>query len=62
MKRIHEKIRKNETHSLAVEATESERPKAQVIDLMEALKNSLKLRNKHGPRAAAKGARSRKRA
>jgi len=43
MRRVQEKIRKKETHSLGAETTaEAERPKAQVIDLMEALKNSLK--------------------
>jgi DNA end-binding protein Ku len=43
LRRVQEKIRKKQTHSLeADEAVETERPKAQVIDLMEALKNSLK--------------------
>jgi DNA end-binding protein Ku len=43
MRRVQEKIRKKETHSLEAEtAGEAERPKAQVIDSMEALKNSLK--------------------
>ena len=45
MRRIQEKIRKKQVHSLAPEAEQApERPKAQVIDLMEALKNSLKRR------------------
>jgi DNA end-binding protein Ku len=43
MRKIQEKIRKKQTHSLgADEEQASERPKAQVIDLMEALKKSLK--------------------
>jgi DNA end-binding protein Ku len=43
LRRVQEKIRKKQTHSLETDETvETERPKAQVIDLMEALKNSLK--------------------
>jgi DNA end-binding protein Ku len=43
MRKIQEKIRKKQTHSLAADEEQaSERPKAQVIDLMEALKKSLK--------------------
>jgi len=43
MRRIQEKIRKKQIHSLAgVDEPHDERPKAQVIDLMEALKRSLK--------------------
>lgn len=42
MRRVQEKIRNKQTHELDVAAPPSERPKAQVIDLMEALKNSLK--------------------
>jgi DNA end-binding protein Ku len=43
LRRVQEKIRKKQTHSLETnEVGETERPKAQVIDLMEALKNSLK--------------------
>ena len=50
-RRVQEKIRNKETHSLDVEEPESEaRPKAQVIDLMAALKASLK---KSGGRAPA---------
>lgn len=46
MRRIQEKIRKKQTHSLASEdETPDDRPKAQVIDLMEALKKSLKGRS-----------------
>jgi DNA end-binding protein Ku len=49
--RVQEKIRKKQTHSLEVEEpVAEERPKAQVIDLMEALKASL-ARNKGGDRA-----------
>jgi DNA end-binding protein Ku len=41
-RRVQEKIKNKETHSLDVKMPESEhRPKAQVIDLMEALKASL---------------------
>lgn len=41
-RRVQEKVRKKEAHALDVEPpAESERPKAQVIDLMEALKASL---------------------
>lgn len=48
-RRVQEKIRKNETHSLNIEGpAQTERPKAQVIDLMAALKASLK---KSGGRA-----------
>jgi DNA end-binding protein Ku len=43
MRRIQEKIRKKQIHSLAADAEPADdRPKAQVIDLMEALKKSLK--------------------
>ena len=53
-RRVHEKIRNKETHSLDVEAPVSdERPKAQVIDLMAALKASLK---KSGQQEVAKPA------
>jgi DNA end-binding protein Ku len=42
-RRVQEKIRRKETHSLVVEEpAATERPKAQVIDLMAALKASLK--------------------
>jgi DNA end-binding protein Ku len=62
MRRIREKIKKNETHVLGSEAKKAPRPKAEVVDLMDALKNSLKLREKHGARAAPKNAQERKRA
>jgi DNA end-binding protein Ku len=54
-RRIQEKIRNKETHSLDVKESPGEkRPKAQVIDLMEALKESLK---KSGQQGAPKSAR-----
>jgi len=62
MRRIREKIKKNETHVLGSEPKKAPRPKAEVIDLMDALKSSLKLRAKQDPRAAPKSARERKRA
>jgi DNA end-binding protein Ku len=62
MRRIREKIKKNETHVLGSEPKKTPRPKAEVIDLMDALKNSLKLRGKLAGRAAPKTARQRKRA
>ena len=53
-RRVQEKVRKKETHSLEVEAPESEeRPKAQVIDLMEALKASLAKNKTTGQRRPA---------
>jgi DNA end-binding protein Ku len=54
-RRVQEKIRNKETHSLDVEEPAGEeRPKAQVIDLMAALKASL---DKSGRRAEPKTAR-----
>jgi DNA end-binding protein Ku len=54
-RRVQEKIRNKETHTLDIEQPPSEnRPKAQVIDLMEALKASLK---KSGHQDAPKSAR-----
>jgi DNA end-binding protein Ku len=45
MRRIQEKIRKKQIHSLtSIDEPSDDRPKAQVIDLMEALKRSLKSR------------------
>jgi DNA end-binding protein Ku len=63
-RRVQEKIRRKETHSLAVEEpVANERPKAQVIDLMAALKASLKKRGRgDAPAAARKSAKARKRA
>ena len=50
-RRVQEKIRKKETHALEVEAPAAEeRPKAEVINLMDALKASL-ARNKAGSHA-----------
>ena len=65
-RRVQEKIRKKETHSLDVdEPAADERPKAEVINLMDALKASL-AKNKgaarphRAPRSAAGGTRARK--
>jgi hypothetical protein len=44
MRRIREKIKNNETHVLGSEPKKTPRPKAEVVDLMDALKNSLKQR------------------
>jgi DNA end-binding protein Ku len=57
-RRVQEKIRNKETHSLEVEAPPSEeRPKAQVIDLMSALKASLAKSGRGASRSAPKRAR-----
>jgi DNA end-binding protein Ku len=63
-RRVQEKIRNKETHSLDVEEPASDaRPKAQVIDLMAALKASLKKSGNQAERKAArKSSRTRKRA
>ena len=63
-RRVQEKIRNKETHSLDVEApTKDERPKAQVIDLMAALKASLdKSGSRKEPKSARKTSKARKRA
>jgi DNA end-binding protein Ku len=54
-RRIKEKIRKKQTHVLETDAPDSaERPKAQVIDLMAALKASLKRKGNAPMRAGAK--------
>lgn len=56
-RRVQEKIRNKETHSLAVEEPpREERPKAQVIDLMSALKASLAKSGHGASRSAAKRA------
>jgi DNA end-binding protein Ku len=62
-RRVQEKIRKKETHSLDVEepATET-RPKAQVLDLMAALKASLSKSGAKPQLRAARATKSRKRA
>jgi DNA end-binding protein Ku len=63
LRRVQEKIRKKQTHSLEKDATvEAERPKAQVIDLMEALKNSLKKKGAAARTAAKKSSNVRRRA
>jgi DNA end-binding protein Ku len=57
-RRVQEKIRNKETHSLAVEEPSvEERPKAQVIDLMSALKASLAKSGRGASRSAPKRAR-----
>jgi DNA end-binding protein Ku len=63
-RRIQEKIRNKETHSLDVEEpARDERPKAQVIDLMAALKASLEKSGRHhAPKAAGKSGKTRRRA
>jgi DNA end-binding protein Ku len=62
--RIQEKIRNNETHSLdAKERDADNRPKAEVIDLMAALKASLKKSGRQvAPQPARKSSKARKRA
>jgi DNA end-binding protein Ku len=65
MRRVQEKIKKKQTHSLSAEPSEApDRPKAQVIDLMEALRNSIGKRGKTAARTAPKksAARTRRRA
>ena len=64
MRRIQEKIKKKQMHSLTVDEPEPPgRPKAEVIDLMEALRNSIQGKSKSAGRAAAsKTSRSRRRA
>jgi DNA end-binding protein Ku len=61
MRRIREKIKQGQTHELEVQP-KAARPKAEVVDLMAALKGSLKLRGKQAARAEAKASRERKRA
>jgi non-homologous end joining protein Ku len=65
MRRIQEKIRKKQVHSLPEEdEVPDDRPKAQVIDLMEALKKSLKRgdpTSKTGPSSARKPVKTRRR-
>jgi DNA end-binding protein Ku len=58
-RRVQQKIRNKETHSLEVEEPPSEeRPKAQVIDLMSALKASLAKSGRGASRSAPKRARA----
>jgi DNA end-binding protein Ku len=63
-RRIQEKIRNKETHALdAEEPDRDDRPKAQVIDLMAALKASLKGPHREGsPTRARKSSNARRRA
>lgn len=62
-RRVQEKIRNKQTRSLDVDMPESEsRPRAQVIDLMQALKASLGTNKGSKARRAATKSRSRKRA
>jgi DNA end-binding protein Ku len=62
MRRIQEKIRSKQTHALAEEPPPAERPKAQVIDLMEALRGSLRKKGAPARAAPRKSAKARKRA
>ena len=62
LKRIREKVGKNQAHVLASEPTKAPRPKAEVIDLMDALKSSLRLQSRQAARAGPKSAKLRKRA
>jgi DNA end-binding protein Ku len=62
MKRIRSKISKQQTHSLADDSQATKRPKAEVIDLMQALKKSVRLRAKHAERGTLKNLKQRKRA
>jgi DNA end-binding protein Ku len=62
MRRIREKIRAKQTHALTEEPPPVERPKAQVIDLMEALRNSLKTKGAATRATPKKSAKARKRA
>jgi DNA end-binding protein Ku len=62
-RRVQEKIRNKETHSLDVEVpTSDERPKARVIDLMAALKASLEKSGRRGEPEPARRSKTRKRA
>jgi DNA end-binding protein Ku len=62
-RRVQKKIRNKETHSLDVEEPTSDaRPKAQVIDLMAALKASLEKSGQRGEGKPARGSKARKRA
>jgi DNA end-binding protein Ku len=63
MRRIRDKISKHQTHELAAEPKKTSRAKADVVNIMDALKKSLKLQGKQGMRRAApKKAQERKRA
>lgn len=62
MRRIQEKIRSKQTHALTEESAPAERPTAQVIDLMEALRNSLKKKGAPVRAVPRKSAKAKKRA
>lgn len=62
MRRIQEKIRTRQTHALAEEPPRAERRTAQVIDLMEALRGSLRKKGAAVRAAPRKSAKARKRA
>jgi DNA end-binding protein Ku len=62
MRRIQEKIRSKQTHALTEESASGERPTAQVIDLMEALRNSLKKKGTPARAAPRKSAKAKRRA
>jgi DNA end-binding protein Ku len=62
MRRIQEKIRTKQIHALAEEAPPAQRPKAQVIDLMEALRGSLRKKGAPARAAPRKSAKASKRA
>jgi DNA end-binding protein Ku len=62
MRRIQEKIRSKQTHALTEESAPGERPTAQVIDLMEALRNSLKKKGTPARAAPRKSAKAKRRA
>lgn len=56
-RRVQEKIRKKQTHSIELEIEDdSKRPTAQVIDLMDALRASLKKKGKAPARSVVKAA------
>jgi DNA end-binding protein Ku len=58
-RRVQEKVKNKETHSLDVEEPANDRPKAQVIDLMAALKASLDKSGRRGqPKTARKSIRA----
>jgi DNA end-binding protein Ku len=62
MRRIQQKIRSKQTHALTEEPAPVERPTAQVIDLMAALRNSLKKKGAPARAAPRKSAKAKKRA
>jgi DNA end-binding protein Ku len=62
-RRVQEKIRRKETHSLDVEEPSNDaRPKAQVIDLLAALKGSLEKSGRRGETKSPRRSKARKRA